>query len=184
MVLGILLGLSFWLEQATNVPLRTAPKQAHHDPDTLVDNFMFYRHDENGRLHYQLSAPHMTHHPDDDSTWINDPLLVQFRPDDSRITLHGKTARVTEAGKRVLIEHDVLVTRLTSGKQIDMTLETPELTVLPEAGLAFNQKPTRIRKGKNWITGIGLKADNNTGIFQLQSQVRAEYLNPKKGTSP
>lgn len=178
MVLSILLGLSFWLERATDVPLLHAPKQARHDPDTLVDNFVLYRHDEKGRLQYRLSAPRMAHFPDDDSTEVTQPLLIHFRPDSSRLILQGETARITDTGKHVLIEKNVVVTRTALGKRAEMTLETPELTVLPEAGLAFNQKPVRIREGASWITGTGLKMDQNTGIFQLRSRVRAEYTNP------
>jgi len=178
MVLGILLGLSFWLKRATEVQLLHAPKQARHDPDTLVDDFVLYRHDNKGHLQYRLSAPRMAHFPDNDSTEVTRPLLIHFRPDTSRLILEGETARITEAGKHVFIERNVVATRTAFGKRPAMTLETPELTVLPEAGQAFNDKPVRIREGKSWITGIGLRADNNTGVFQLRSQVRAEYINP------
>ncbi|MDR2165591.1 MAG: LPS export ABC transporter periplasmic protein LptC [Zoogloeaceae bacterium] len=180
MVLCILAGLSFWLEQAAEVPLQQEPGKPRHEPDTLADTFILYRHDANGRLQYKLAAPHMEHYPDDDSTRVTRPSLIQFRPDGPQMILEGETALVTEQGKRVFVQDNVVVTRTAFGKRKAMKVETTELTILPEEGIAFNQNPVHISEGSSWMAGVGLKADNNKGIFQLQSRVRAKYVNPPK----
>ncbi|MDR1647951.1 MAG: LPS export ABC transporter periplasmic protein LptC [Zoogloeaceae bacterium] len=188
LVLSLLTGLSFWLQRATEVPLEHAPAQPGHTPDTLIDNFVLYRHDEAGLLRFRLSSPHMKHYPDDDSSVVEQPTLVQFRPNGPAATLTGEIARVTEKGAHILVERKVRVVRDAFGGRPERTMETPELTVLPDDGRAFTRKPVRITEGESWITGVGMRADNIKGTFQLQSRVRALRLNPsptsKKRNAP
>ncbi|MDR2679109.1 MAG: LPS export ABC transporter periplasmic protein LptC [Zoogloeaceae bacterium] len=188
LVLCLLTGLSFWLQRATEVPLEHAPAQPNHTPDTLIDNFVLYRHDEAGFLRFRLSSPRMEHYPDDDSSVVDQPVLVQFRPDGPTTTLTGEMARVTEKGARIFVERKVRVVRDAFGKRPERAMETPELTVLPDDGRAFTDKPVRITEGKNWMHGVGMQADNLKGTFQLKSRVRALRLNPspasKKRNAP
>jgi lipopolysaccharide export system protein LptC len=181
MVLVLLAGLSFWLASATDVPLTRNDKAALHEPDSFVNQLTFYRHDASGRLKYRLAAPRLEHFPDDDSTRIEAPLLTSYREDGPEVTLSGKWATVTEAGKHILVEEDVVVTRAAYGKRSAMVARTPELVILPDEGRAFNQHPVRITEGESWLKGVGVEIDYHRGLFTLKSRVSGEYFgNPAR----
>ena len=176
LVLGILAGLSFWLEQATEVPLIKNDGKTRHDPDTLVDNLAVHRFGPDGVLKYKLIAAHMEHYPDDESSRVLSPRLTSYRPGSPDVLLTGKQALVTQEGKHVLVQENVVITRAAFADRAELVARTEELTVLPDAGQAFNQHPVHITQGESWMKGVGVQVDNNQGTFSLQSQVTGEYF--------
>lgn len=180
LVLSILAGLSFWLEQATEVPLVSDTGKARHDPDTLVDQLTVFRHGPDGQLKYKLVASHMEHYPDDESSLVVAPRLTSYRPDAPEVVLTGKTALVTQEGKHVLVRDEVVVTRAAFAGRAEMVARTPELTVLPEEGKAYNQHPVQITQGESWMRGTGVQVDNNLGTFSLQTNVTGEYFRKRQ----
>ncbi len=186
MLLGILAGLSFWLEQATQVPLIRNDSKTRHDPDTLVDNLSVHRFGPDGVLQYKLVATHMEHYPDNESSRVFSPRLTSYRPEKPDVVLTGKQALVTQEGKHVLVQENVVITRAAFADRPELVLRTEELTVLPDAGQAFNQHPVLITQGASWMKGVGIQVDNNLGMFSLQSQVTGEYFNkpPREAATP
>ncbi|MDR3323701.1 MAG: LPS export ABC transporter periplasmic protein LptC [Zoogloeaceae bacterium] len=181
MVLVILAGLSFWLERATEVHLVKDDGKTRHAPDTLVEDLTLYRHDANGLLQYKLAAPLLEHYPDDDSSLIQQPRLINYRPDGPEVVLTSEEALVTEQGKHILARNNVIITRAAFDRRGEMVARTPELTILPDEGRAFNQHPVDIREGQNWLKGVGVQIDNNKGVFSLQSRVTGEmFRNPPR----
>ncbi len=186
-VLVVLAGLSFWLEQVTEVPLIPNDGKTRHDPDTLVERLVVHRHGPDGALKYKLTAERMEHYPDDESSLVLSPRLTSYRPDSPEVVLTGRQAIVTQQGKHVLVQEDVVVTRAAFADRAELVARTPELTVLPEDGKAYNQHPVHITQGESWMRGIGVQVDNNQGTFSLQSQVTGEYLRkpaPPQETAP
>jgi lipopolysaccharide export system protein LptC len=176
LLLATLAGLAYWLEKSTETPPSKADANLRHDPDATAENFTVLRYGPDGKLRYRLTANHMEHYPDDDSSLILAPRLIHYRPKSPDITLTGKSALVTEKGQRVRVQEDVVLTRAAFAGRPELVARTPELTVLPEEGKAFNQHPVQITQGKSWITGVGLQADNNQGTFILRKQARGAYI--------
>jgi lipopolysaccharide export system protein LptC len=181
LVLAILAGLSFWLNQATDVSLIEDDGNTRHDPDIVVDQLTLYRHDADGLLRYQLAAPHLEHYPDDSSSRIAAPRLTHYRADGPQVELQSDTAILNEEGRRILAQGNVVLTRAAFGERGILTARTPELTILPDEGRAFNQHPVHITEGRNWIKGVGIQIDNHLATFSLQSRVRGEYFRNRPG---
>ncbi|MDR1349564.1 MAG: LPS export ABC transporter periplasmic protein LptC [Zoogloeaceae bacterium] len=179
-----LVALTFWLEESAHPPAPQADVPLRHDPDASAENFVVLRFDVNGNLRYRLVADHMEHFPDDDSNHVRMPRLISYRPQSPEVTLSGKSAIITEQGKRVLVQEDVVLTRAAFADNPALIARTPELVVLPDEGKAFNQHPVRITQGENWLSGVGLQVDNNQSTFVLQSHVRGEYLRKAKPRIP
>lgn len=175
-ILVILAGLSFWLEQATEVPLIKNDGKTRHDPDTLVDQLVVHRFGPDGQLQYKLVADHMEHYPDDESSLVQAPRLTSLRPGSPDVVLTGKQALVTQQGKHVLVQENVVVTRAAYADREALVARTEELTVLPDDGKAFNAHPVHITQGESWMKGTGLELDNNQGTFSLQANVTGEYF--------
>ncbi|MDR0674034.1 MAG: LPS export ABC transporter periplasmic protein LptC [Zoogloeaceae bacterium] len=176
--------LTFWLKESASPPPARMDEAQRHSPDATAENFVVLRFDANGDLRYRLVADAMTHYPDDDSSHVEMPRLTSYRPKSPEITLSGKSAIITEQGKRVLVREDVALTRAASAGNPALVVRTPELVVLPDEGRAFNQHPVRITQGENWLTGVGLQMDNNQSTFALRSHVRGEYLRKAKPSDP
>ena len=176
LLLVALAGLAYWLEASTEPPTPQPDANLRHDPDATVEKFTVLRYDLNGKLRYRLVADYMEHYPDDDSSLVQNPRLINYRPKSPDITLTGKSALVTEKGNRVLMQEDVVLTRAAFADRPALVARTPELTVLPDEGKAFNQHPVRITQGTSWMNGIGLQMDDHQGTFVLQKQARGAYV--------
>ena len=170
-LLASLAGLSFWLERIV-APVETRPDgKLRHDPDSIAENLLVRQFDEEGRVKYRLTAPYLEHFPDDDASELKKPTLTQYRPDAAPVTVPGANARVTSKGEVVFLWDDVKVVRAATVDRPEAVARMPDLTVHPDDGIAFTQSPVEITEDKSWVKGVGMRLDNNTSTFELQSQV-------------
>lgn len=187
-LLALLAGFSFWLEQATEVPLIKNDGKTRHDPDTQVEKLVVHRFGPDGQLQYKLEADHMEHYPDNETSLVQVPHLTSYRPGSPDVTLSGKQALVSKGGSKVLIQENVVITRAAFAERAELVARTPELTVLPDDGKAFNQHPVHITQGESWMKGTGVEIDNNQGTFSLLANVTGEYFAkpkpPKEAATP
>ncbi|MDR2364702.1 MAG: LPS export ABC transporter periplasmic protein LptC [Zoogloeaceae bacterium] len=184
LMLSSLAALTYWLAEGAHPPQSRADERPRHEPDASAENFVVLRFDAGGNLRYRLEAEEVRHFPDDDSYHVRMPRLLSYRPQSPVVTLNSKSAIVTERGKRVLLQEDVVLARPPFADRPAFTARTPELVVLPDEGRAFNQHPVRITQGENWLTGVGLQMDNNKATFALQGNVRGEYLRKAPTANP
>jgi lipopolysaccharide export system protein LptC len=174
-LLALLAGLSFWLERAV-APVETRHDgKSRHEPDSIGENVQVRQFDAEGRLKYRLMTPYSEHFPDDDSSELKKPILTQYRPDAAPVTVSGDNARVTSKGKVVFLWDDVKVVRAATVDRPEAVARMPDLTVQPEDGTAFTQSAVEITEDKSWVKGVGMRLDNNTSTFELQSQVTGLY---------
>lgn len=179
-LLALLAGLSFWLQQAIDLPPPKRDGKLRHDPDTLVDNFVIRRLNSAGQLQYELKAPHMRHFADDDSSLIQEPDFTYLRPNAPNLGLRGKQAEVRDKGDTVLLHEDVVITRAASPGGAALEARTSVLTVKPEQGIAFTDAPVDITQGGSWLKGTGMHIDNNTSTVTLQSRVTGLLYSSKR----
>jgi lipopolysaccharide export system protein LptC len=174
-LLASLAGLSFWLERIV-APAETKPDaKLRHDPDSIAENLLVRQFDEEGRVKYRLTAPYLEHFPDDDASELKKPTITQYRPDAAPVTVSGDNARVTSKGEVVFLWDDVRVVRAATVDRPEAVARMPDLTVHPDDGIAFTQSPVEITEDKSWVKGVGMRVDNNTSTFELQSQVTGLY---------
>jgi len=171
LLLGLLAGLSFWLEHAIDMPEARRDGKLRHDPDTIVERFTVRRIDSQGALQYRLHSPYMEHYPDDDSSFIRQPRLIYYRPNAPQMTLSGEQARATSGGESVYLWGGVTVTRAATPTRQEMVVRSPDLTIRPDDGTASTDSPAEITEGRSWMKGIGMDVDNNQSTFALRSQV-------------
>ncbi len=179
LVLALLAGLSFWLEQAVYLPEPKRDGKQRHDPDGFVENFTIRRFSAEGLLQYRLAAPYMQHFADDDSSLVREPRLTYYKPGAPDMHLAGGQGYAAAKGETVFFWDNVVATRDATENRPEMRARMPDLTVQPDAGIAFTDSPVEVTQGQSWMTGVGMHLDNNTSILVLQSQVRASYLRPK-----
>ncbi|MDR0528136.1 MAG: LPS export ABC transporter periplasmic protein LptC [Zoogloeaceae bacterium] len=174
-VLGALALLTFWLQGVGQTPPLAEDLRARHNPDSIAERVTMLRYDEKGRLAYRMTAKRLEHYPDDDSVLAQTPFLVRYRAAAPNVTVEGENALITENGKRVLLRGDVVLNRAAYAGRAALIARTPELTVFPDEGRAFNQHPVEIRQGEDWVTGVGLAADQTLSNLTLGKSVRGIF---------
>ena len=181
-LLSLLAGLSFWLEQAVQLPEPRRDGKERHDADAVVENFTVRRFTEDGQIKYRLDSPHMVHFGDDESSLMRYPKLVYFRPDAPTMTLTGHNAFTTKGGEVAFFWEQVEARRAATETRPEMVAHTPDLTALTDDGQAFTDSEVEINQGPSWVKGTGLRLDNNTSVMTLQSRVTGLYFSPRKTT--
>ena len=102
--------LTFWLDRAVRDEL-VHPSLRRHDPDFIISNFHVTQYDREGRVESTLTARQMRHFPDDDTTEIDAPVVVQTKPDTPRMTLTADRGALSQDGVDVFLRDNVVVVR-------------------------------------------------------------------------
>lgn len=178
-LLGLLAGLTFWLDKSISVEEAKSDSKLRHDPDAMADNFVIRRFDQTGVVKYRLISPHLKHYPDDDSSELKHPTLITYRPEGPPLRVIAQHAKITAKGATVFMWEDVSITRAATPERLEMVARMPDLTAQPDLGTAFTNSPVEITQGESWIKGVGAHIDDNTSTLVLQSQVTGLYIRPR-----
>lgn len=175
LLLAALAGLTFWLDQAVQMPVTDAGAARRHEPDYFVDGLSALKMDPQGKLAYTLSAQKMVHYPDDDTTHLAKPRWVSLGEGKAPVTVTAEQALVSSNGEHVYFQRDVRVVREPSGKQSRLVLETDFLHVVPDEDIAKTDRPVRITDANTVVNAVGLELNSETRVLKLLSNVKGVY---------
>lgn len=168
LLLGFLVGVTYWLNRLVDAD---GKKQAiRHDPDYIISNFNVRRFDSNGKLQHSLTAEKMTHYPDDDTTVVLKPHLINHRQPQTDI--FAEQALVSKDTKEVDFIDQVRVIRQgTAAKPIPTKIETRLMKVFPDDETGHTITPVTITQGTSVVRGSRMEMNNKTGISVLHGRV-------------
>lgn len=173
LLVGLLAGMSFWLEMASRAPTATSDGKARHDPDYIVSNFEVRRFDPQGNLQHSVAADLLRHYPDDDSTVVLAPRITYHRAPPTFVT--AREAVISSKGEHVQLIEDVQVTRRGIGNKPDTVLTTTRLDVWPDDEIAKTNMPVAIAQGASIVHGSGLNVDYKTSFYILEGPVQGVF---------
>jgi lipopolysaccharide export system protein LptC len=175
LLLAALAGLTFWLNEAVQLPVVDAAATRRHDPDYIVDGLTAYRMNPEGEVVSKLFAEKTVHYPDDDTTHLTRPRWVSLAQGKAPVTITANEGLVSSDGDNVYFEDDVHVVRDPSGKQSRLTLLTSYLQVIPDKNIAQTDRPVTITDANTVVHAIGLELNGDTRILKLLSNVKGTY---------
>jgi lipopolysaccharide export system protein LptC len=178
-ILTLLGALTFWLEHATQMDTPRDDAKNRHDPDYITESFELRRFGPTGALQNTLSGKKMVHYPDDDTTLLTEPRVSYFGgPQPTHVS--ANQGLVASDAREIALVGDVKAVREARGDDPATVLTTETLTVFPDDEIARTSAAVTIVQGASVVRGVGLDADNKTGIYKLLGQVRAniEMKNP------
>jgi lipopolysaccharide export system protein LptC len=178
-LLATVAAITVWLDQQVQPPERSRDGRSRHDPDYVVEKLSATRFGPDGLPRYSLSARHMVHYPDDDTTYLEAPRLVNFSRSNATVTVTSKTAMISSNGDNAYLTDDVRLVRSAYADKSALTVQTSYLHVIPDDDIAKTDKPVRISDAHILITAVGLEFNNQTRILKLLSNVRGRYEIPK-----
>ncbi|TWI60808.1 lipopolysaccharide export system protein LptC [Pseudoduganella lurida] len=169
MVLALFAALgSFWLVELLN---RSGDEMQAgikiDEPDYIVEGFSFVRMTKTGQPSYIISGDRLTHHPADDSSDIDKPVVRSLGAERAPMDIHAEKARVDQDNTRVTLTEKVRIHRAAQAGSQEMRLNSEALTVFPDEDRIETDQPVQVQVGDATATGTGLRANNATGQINL-----------------
>ena len=84
---------------------------SRHDPDYYIENFTAVGMDINGERQYVLEAERMVHFPDDDTSLLDKPHVIQYETGRAPTHIYSETGWVSANGDEVILTGNVRVIR-------------------------------------------------------------------------
>jgi lipopolysaccharide export system protein LptC len=175
--LGLMLALAaltFYLDRTVNDE-DTHPALRRHDPDYLVVNFTTVTYDRQGRAESTLSATRMVHFPDDDTTELVAPRVVQTKPDQPRMTVRADRGQLSRDGDEIFLYDNVVLDREAGAGRTAARLTTEFLHVVRDRSLVRTDRAVQIVEETRALSGRGMEYNNETQHFSLNAEVRGRF---------
>jgi len=171
---ALLAALSFWLERTVRQE-EPHPALRRHDPDYVAENFILRRFGADGAEHGLFAAARMVHYPDDDTTELLAPRIVQSRPGEPRLTITAERGTLAADGEEFFLYDNVLVVREARGEQPEARMTTEFLHVQTARGLVRTDREVTIRDRDRELAARGMVYHYEQGRFELEERVRGRY---------
>lgn len=155
------------------------PRRYTHEMDTFIEFFVMMQIDETGMPAARLEGPRAEHFPDDDSYLITSPRAVSQRPDRTVTVATAQRGLMTDEGAHILMQEDVRFHRESQPDEPGLTIESQEITLLPDTDVAYTELPAIItRADGSQITGTGMHYDNRTRQLKIAADARVRIAPP------
>jgi lipopolysaccharide export system protein LptC len=178
-----LAGLTFWLERTVREEEGVHPSLRRHDPDYIIDNLMDTHFNGQGVVESTLVAMKMLHYPDDDTTDLVAPRVVQTKPNEPRITLTADRGALSQDGDEVFLYGNVLVVRAGTPERPETRMRTSFLHVVQGHSVLQTDRDVVVSDDDHVLSGRGMEYHNDSGELFLRERVRGEF-EPKKRAEP
>lgn len=172
--------LTYWLDRAVREE-RLQPSLRRHFPDFIVNNFTVTNYNREGSVESTLAAKQMLHYPDDDSTELEAPRLVQTKPGEPRMTVTADRGALSQDGADVFLYDSVLLVREQKDPNPEQRMRTSFLHVVRDKSLVRTDREVDISEPDRQLTGRGMEYDNENGQLSLRENVRGRFA-PRKPT--
>lgn len=179
MITGVVFALgSFWLVQVINrgddVAQGEVPKS---EPDYIVDKFSFVRMTLAGQPRYIVSGDRLTHQPSDDSLDVEQPVVLNLGETQPQppMTMRARKGHIDQGRSVVQLTGDVEIERPQQGAVKSLALKTEALTLYTDEDRMETAAPFVLALGTTTVEGVGMKANNATGQFNVQGRSQLKF---------
>jgi lipopolysaccharide export system protein LptC len=169
--------LTFYLERTVRVEEAQSTTR-RHDPDYLLTNFTTTTFNAQGVAETMLSAAKMVHYPDDDSTELTAPRIVQSKPAEPRFSINADRGVLSSGGDEIFLYDNVILLRDADGVRPAARFTTSFLHVVRDRSLVRTDREIQIVEDRRSLTGRGMEYNNATSQFHLRNSVQARLLPP------
>ena len=167
--------LTLWLEHQVHLEDAQHPSLRRHDPDYIVNNFTSTTYTGSGDVEAVFSAAQMRHFPDDDSTEVTAPRVLQSKPQQARFTVRADRGTLAREGDEIFLYDNVVLVREAFGEQPEARMTTTFLHVLRDRGLALTDREVLFEEPGRSLQGRGMEYHNATRELFLRNDVRGSY---------
>ena len=166
--------LTFYLERTVRED-DAPPALRRHDPDYLVTNFTTTTYTSRGTVESVMSAQRMVHYPDDETTDLLEPRVLQSRPNEPRYTVRAARGQLSRDGDEIFLYGSVLLVREATPEKPEARMTTEFLHILRERSLVRSDRPVKFVEGGRSLTGRGMEYNNESRELLLRHDVQARF---------
>jgi lipopolysaccharide export system protein LptC len=177
-----LAGLTFWLERTVREEEGAHPSLRRHDPDYIVDNLTHTRFNIQGLVESTLTAAKMLHYPDDDTTDLVAPHMVQTKPNEPRVTVTADRGALSQDGEEVFLYDNVVIVRDGERNRSETRMRTSFMHVIQARSVFQTDRDIVITEEDREISGRGMEYHNDTKELFLRERVRGRYESKNKAS--
>ena len=174
-----LAALTFWLERTVRDEEGVHPSLRRHDPDYVVDNLTHTRFNVQGLVDSTLAAAKMLHYPDDDSTDLVTPRMVQTKPNEPRVTLTADRGTLSQDGEEIFLYGNVLLVRDAGPERSETRMRTSFMHVVSAHSVIRTDRDVVITEEDRELSCRGMEYHNDTKELFLRARVRGRF-DPRK----
>ena len=171
--------LTLWLDHQVRVESGPHASSRRHDPDYLVSNFTTTTYNPQGKAETVLSAAEMQHYPDDDSTDLVGPRVMQSKPDQPRFTVQADRGKISREGDEIFLYDNVVLVREADAAQPAARMTTSFLHIVRDRSLVLTDREVFFEEDGRRLRGRGMEYYNATRELFLKNDVHAHF-EPKK----
>jgi lipopolysaccharide export system protein LptC len=171
--------MTFYLERTVR---EDEPQSSlrRHDPDYLVTNFTTTTYNREGAVETVLSADKMMHYPDDDTTELLAPRVLQAKPAEPRLTVRADRGALSRDGDEIFLYDNVVLVREAHLADPEARMTTSFLHVLRDRSLVRTDREVKFVEGRRSLSGRGMEYNNESRELQLRESVQARF-EPQSG---
>ncbi len=158
-LLAMVTATSYWYSRSLQSG-PAGPEVARPSVDADAEQVTLVQFDSLGRAKFKLFADRMTHYARNDDADLVNPRLVSLRPDQPRVEAVARAARVENAGEKIRLSGDVLLTRASPGGQPPLRVSTQVLMAWPDLDRYSTDQPVLVDRGADTIRARGMQLDN------------------------
>ncbi|HEX7053040.1 MAG TPA: LPS export ABC transporter periplasmic protein LptC [Burkholderiales bacterium] len=166
-----LAALTLWLEHATRVEDKP-PALRRHDPDYIVTRFTTTTYDAAGRPVRTLAAARMVHYPDDDSTELEAPRVIEARPEQPRLRARADRGTLSREGDEIFLYDNVVLTREADETSPAARMTTSFLHIVRDRSLVRTDREVLFEEPGRSLKGRGMEYRTDTRQLTLAHDVR------------
>ena len=174
-----LAALSLWLERTVREEEGLHPSLRRHDPDYIIDGLVHTRYNAQGQVESTLVAAKMIHYPDDDTTELVAPRMVQTKPNEPRVTVTADRGNLSQDGEEIFLYGNVHMVRDGSADRPEQRMRSSEMHIVQTRSLMRTDKDVLITEDDRVLSGRGMEYHNDSQELFLRERVRGRF-EPKK----
>jgi len=161
---------TFWVDKAVRQPTKGQEKDPQSNPDYVMNDFSAYSVNHISGAHQQLFAKKMLHYVANNTTYFEQPRLINSRTDTPEMRVRAERANMS-GDEDIYLNGNVKVVRYGEGEK-ETTMVTSSLHVIPDDDIAKTNRPVTIIQDNTIINAVGMEIDNSTQIIHLLSEVK------------
>lgn len=181
LLMGLLALASYWLLRATPAPPEPQPdRPPTHEPDYLMRRFSVKVFDANGALRSEVFGSEARHHPDTDTTEIDQARIRSIGPGGQvttataqRIVSNGAQTEFTLAGDAVVIRE--AAAQANGAQRLEFRGEF--IQVFTDTERILSDRPVLLVRGNDRLSADALDYQGgDLRVATLQGRVRATLV--------
>jgi lipopolysaccharide export system protein LptC len=170
-----LAGLSLWLERTVREEEALHPSLRRHDPDYIIDRLVHTRYNALGAVESTLEAAKMVHYPDDDTTELVAPRVVQTKTNEPRVTVTAERGALSQDGEEVFLYGNVLLVRDGAPDRSETRMRSSFMHIEQGHSVVRTDRDVLITEDDRVLSGRGMEYHNDSKELFLRERVRGRF---------